>query len=350
MGPLVGVPWANAGMSLSDKYIRFHGNLQALLSHINSKKMQDKLGKVVLMLVLSRLVWTTAHHPRMAVMVKMLIHAWNDLIHFLMIWCVISVGYCCLAFLSFGPSRENFSTFAKAFETQFGMMLGEVPENWTDDWLFAVYILTYNVLVFCLMLNFLIGIVVDSYTTVTKDLDDNITEQSFVTDLIEIIYAKVKYTIMRWPAPKKIADHLRELNCRQRLDYNDLCRSGLFHKESSAQQFIEYYAKYSFMQDPGPLKLKDVPGLADEVATFNKFAEVIPRIHARKQKAMTLKKNERAPDLECIQQLKDEMADLKKEVAIATNTNLELSRKYDEQGRAHDDVSTRSSKAVSKSA
>ena len=57
----------------------------------------------------------------------------EDLYHFLLLFLLIYLAFTLLAVVQFGGSRPEFSSTVQAIETQFDMMLGGLPEDFTDD-------------------------------------------------------------------------------------------------------------------------------------------------------------------------------------------------------------------------
>ena len=116
---------------------------------------------------------------------------------FLLMFC----GFAGLAAISFGGERVEFATLSASFETLFDMMLGEVPIGsdgassllrWSNDPLMFIFVVTFNFLIFFVMLNFIIAIIVEAYLNTKKMVENDETEQEFFTDCCSTIKAWAK--------------------------------------------------------------------------------------------------------------------------------------------------------------
>ena len=105
-----------------------------------------------------------------------------------------------LAVAQFGGSRPEFQSTVHALESQFDMMLGGLPEDFTDNLLFACYVVCFNLIVFFLLLNFLLAIIVEAYLKVKEALEEQQTEQAIPTPAIysTLTYLQVGETVHQW--------------------------------------------------------------------------------------------------------------------------------------------------------
>ena len=109
-------------------------------------------------MALIRLIFQTATHPRTAILINTLTEAAGDLWHFIILFCVLYFGFLVLGMSLFAEKREEFSTFPRAFETLWDMMLGSMLEGgeiassrWMVDPLLAFYMILYNLIVFMMV-------------------------------------------------------------------------------------------------------------------------------------------------------------------------------------------------------
>ncbi len=89
------------------------------------------------------------------------------------------------------------------------MASGATPSMaWTNHPLLFFFQMTYIVLVFLIMLNFIIAIVVEAYMLVKNEMEDKKTEQSFWQDAAAIVVAASKRRVYGWPAHPMLIEHL----------------------------------------------------------------------------------------------------------------------------------------------
>ena len=65
-----------------------------------------------------------------------------------------------MGFLQFRTTMQEFSDVSSSVETLFGMALGTLPANFTADFRFTLFVLTFNFSVFFILLNVLLAIIV----------------------------------------------------------------------------------------------------------------------------------------------------------------------------------------------
>merc|ERR1719409_962881 len=126
-----------------------------------------------------RLVIYLSLHPRIAVLVNTIKEAADDIVHFVITFTLLYTVLAFLSFWMFGSSQMVYNTFGDAMLTQFKMLIGEWPwtEN-TDPQLF-IYLLTYALIMFFILLNFFLAIVVDTFTRVQEVVQETQVEKSF---------------------------------------------------------------------------------------------------------------------------------------------------------------------------
>ena len=67
----------------------------------------------------------------------------------------------------FGGYRPEFQDFGTSVQTLFEMMFGGFVDNWTQNMLLEVYSVSFLVVLFLLVLNFLLAIIVEAYMKVS---------------------------------------------------------------------------------------------------------------------------------------------------------------------------------------
>jgi len=108
-----------------------------------------------------------------------------DLIHFMMIFILVVGIYTVQSYYLFGNAIEEFSTLPAAFNTCFNMLMGD---NSVNDAVLdlrpvagSIFIYTFILIVFFVLLNILLAILVEAYMDVAKDAMTqlSVTEQVF---------------------------------------------------------------------------------------------------------------------------------------------------------------------------
>ena len=155
---LAGVPWSSRDIHLGDKVEQFFGGMEELEAKMNNEQLMQNFFFVHATVALIRLIFQTAAHPRTAILINTLTEAAGDLWHFIILFCVLYFGFLVLGMSLFAQKREEFSTFPRAFETLWDMMLGSMLEGgeiassrWTVDPLLALYMILYNLIVFMMV-------------------------------------------------------------------------------------------------------------------------------------------------------------------------------------------------------
>jgi len=237
---LSGVPWADTGVELNVKMERFFNGLDMFAKKIATEKIMSYVYFFHATCALMRLIFQTSAHPRTAILVKTLRTGVDDLWHFLLLLAVLFCGFLALALAQFSGSNTNFSTFQLAFEVLYDMMMDGLPYNWMSDPVVAVYVIFFNVLVFLTMLNFIIAIVVESYTKVCQENEKLQADQEFFTDVADIVTISCHPAFFGWPSHLKLIEGLQ--NSRKiSLTYMDLRNLSPRWKMKSIKAFMNYY-------------------------------------------------------------------------------------------------------------
>lgn len=87
------------------------------------------LNGINILLLILRLLKLMDFQPRLGVVTRSLALAGPDLLHFCLVCGMVFVGYAMMAHLIFGNSVAGFSTFGKAVDTCFEILLGEISVN-----------------------------------------------------------------------------------------------------------------------------------------------------------------------------------------------------------------------------
>merc|ERR1719478_1665638 len=92
--------------------------------------------------------------------------------------------------------------------TQFKMLIGEWPWTSTTDPQLFIYLLTYALIMFFILLNFFLAIVVDTFTRVQEVVQETLTEKAFFSDCADVIGYLWKCKTLGWPNPMKVEEYL----------------------------------------------------------------------------------------------------------------------------------------------
>jgi len=140
------------------------------------------MNAVCMSLILLRIIKVCEFQPKLGIISRTLIKAANDLLHFVIVFLVIFIVYMLFAYWVFGNAVNDFSQISNAIHSCWNMMIGDVdPSNEImyevhnknaataiPAWLF-VY--SYVIVVFILLLNILLAIFVGAYDEVKNDTE-----------------------------------------------------------------------------------------------------------------------------------------------------------------------------------
>lgn len=190
-------------------YLKLHdqgSDLHAL--HKDFKGMQDlvdmlawyyALNGINILLLIARLLKKMDFQPRLGVVTRSLALAGPDLIHFSLVSGMVFVGYAMMAHLIFGNAIEGFSTFGKAVNTCFEILLGEIGVNeelkalsGLQSLAGTLFFWSFELLVFMVLLNFLLAIIVDAFSEVKGSTADMTGMHTEIAQMIGIKWQNFK--------------------------------------------------------------------------------------------------------------------------------------------------------------
>ena len=127
--------------------------------------------------------------PRVGVVTRTLEEAAGDLVHFIIVFAIITVGYAIVGHLNFGHAIEGFSTIPLSMNTCAEMLLGEIGMN--SELIEQSFIIppllffwSYIFVAFFILINILLAIIIDSYAEVKKKADDTTPLPKELKDLL----------------------------------------------------------------------------------------------------------------------------------------------------------------------
>jgi len=154
--------------------------LTDLYSMVDKTNFQAKLQRYLFcaypLIVMLRLFKSFHAQPRLALVTRTLVECAVDIGHFGLIFCVIAITYTVGGICLFGQDLFYYANFPRALHSTFRMILGD--SSWDDLSLVGevpagAYYWTFNILVVTVMLNMLLAIIMDAYSTVKESIGDN---------------------------------------------------------------------------------------------------------------------------------------------------------------------------------
>jgi len=249
-----GIPWQDQGTLLEDKISRFLSLLHHFEDEIDLEKHMSYFYFAVAALLFFKVIMATEAHPRIAMLVKTMRVGLDDIIHFILLFVLVTFGYMVLGMSQFGHLRPEFQDFDSAFRTLWDMQLGSMlasgairSSQWSTDPLLWLYQMTYMVLNFFIMFNFVIAIIVEAYMEVKNEVMEDDTELAIWTDAMYAIRYALQGQLRRYPQQAHIVETL-ELCRKENIDYGIV--RHLFPEwrdRRSIISWLEYYSQYHFL-------------------------------------------------------------------------------------------------------
>lgn len=158
-------------------------------------KAYMEVNGICMLLVMLRLLKLLDFQPKLGLITKTIFKAASDLGHFMIIFVFVVGIYTVQAYYLFGNSIEDFSNPGAAFNTCFNMLMGDNGPNSAVLALRpvagAIFIYTFILVVFFVLLNILLAILVEAYLRVVEDAQ---TALSVVEELGSLGKAMLKGT------------------------------------------------------------------------------------------------------------------------------------------------------------
>ncbi len=107
----------------------------------------DLFAFFVSVIILIRLIVVISVHPRVSLLVATVSTGIDDFVHFFLLLGIVFLCFALIALKRFASKYDNFATFPTTLVTQFQLMIGEMPANWADDVLLAIFILFFLIAV-----------------------------------------------------------------------------------------------------------------------------------------------------------------------------------------------------------
>mmetsp|Transcript_75492 Transcript_75492/g.201809 ORF Transcript_75492/g.201809 Transcript_75492/m.201809 type:complete len:912 (+) Transcript_75492:3-2738(+) len=214
------------GQAQVKSYAELHDFMEALRDVESEYRWLRSWAGCFPLLLMTRLLEAFSAQPRLAVLTKTLRLAATDLIHFGIVFLSAFWTYAVMGHVLFGRALPEFATLSRALQTCFAILFGDFS---FDDMLQSgrmvacLWLATYLCLVLLIILNMLLAIIMDTYTTVKGQ----------VADTDETLFEQAKELGMRWARTvRRERVHLRTVWKMFELRLGGV-EDGLYHRPES---------------------------------------------------------------------------------------------------------------------
>jgi hypothetical protein len=208
------VPWASNDLYFEEKSKRLFDSLEELKAEAEASRQLHDYGLLLMLLLALRLVKATQLHPRVGILVETIRHSLEGMLHFCFLVFIIYTCAACIGFGAFGSDLDRFSSFPETVQTLINLTLGEWPENTFDNYKVMLFTLTFLILNFFVLLNFVIAIVVDAFAHAKRAVEDDPTLSSVWSDVKDAMTSEyLRLTVDGWPDPVDAKRFLEKLSC-----------------------------------------------------------------------------------------------------------------------------------------
>jgi hypothetical protein len=151
---------------LRTKYNEIYAQIDLIITVVEGLRM---VCAVFCLVLIFRFFKSFAAQPKLAQVTDTIYGSGVDIVHFFFVFLVINLCYCIAGMVIFGTQLFEFSTLTQAFMTSFKTLMGDFDfgaQYSTDQFAAFVWFWTFNIVVLLVMLNMLLAIVMDEYSTV----------------------------------------------------------------------------------------------------------------------------------------------------------------------------------------
>jgi hypothetical protein len=195
------------------------------------------LSGINIILMIARSLKLMDFQPRLGIVTKTLALAASDILHFMVVFGVVFMGYVMMGTLVFGYKIEEFSSLKHSTITCFETLLGEIAWNLALQELTGLeyaagwaYFWSYQILVFMILLNFLLAIIVDAYAEIKEEAHETVSVPAEVVPMLK----------EKWRSSLKnkywYTNHIPEERIRRSLKV----LAGRGDEESDSEESIEF--------------------------------------------------------------------------------------------------------------
>ena len=167
-----------------NKALKMYSDIEDITAKLGT---YEAVQTIVLFFILLRWFKQLDFHPEFGVITRTCAQSWKSLSQWLVVFLVVQFVFILGGFYSFGQTVAEFSTLGNTIFVQYQLLNGDLTilaSLWQTNNLSVnpvtayVYVFTYYTIVFIIMLNVLLGIVIDAYT----DQRDRASEDPLTPD------------------------------------------------------------------------------------------------------------------------------------------------------------------------
>jgi len=188
---------------------------EELMVKIDHQEVQVSVSFIVILWSIMQLINYLSVHPRMGLLWNTIQRVLDELVHFVLVFFLLLFMLCMLGTLCFGAHLEEFSSLGKTLATGVFWALGQFEQGSEGDlptWqlrvLYWIWVITYLVVMFLFLLNFLLAIVVEGYGGAIKVYQDMVCEENFMEDVWILCWFQAHFRLFRWPSRTAILEVL----------------------------------------------------------------------------------------------------------------------------------------------
>lgn len=244
IGAIIDVPWQDHAVTLDDKISSFFQAMTDALDMISTHTWLQNIFFYHAFLLVMRTIKATSVHPRIALVTSTLVNAASDLWHFLIMISIISSSFALMGTWSFGDAYPNFSTWFGAIVSQIDIVLGTLPEYWTEDFRMAIYVALCLFIFFFLLLNVLLSIIVDAYMKVKEELLLLTIEKDFAVDAGLSYWNLIKWHRFGWPRSCQLSEWLDKNGGETVISQSRLQKLFTEAGHHGFSEFLDTYIEY----------------------------------------------------------------------------------------------------------
>jgi len=152
----------------------------------------------------------------------------------------------------FGSMRDDFGNFELTMQTQFEMLFGEFPEDWSESRDMQAYTVLYIMIMFLLIQNFLLAIIVEAYMKVRENIEELKIHQEVTHDVITCFQAYIVALYHGWPTPGKMGEVIGDWQAKLSVGFTEIYATGLFKNQAQVVKWVEFYGRFNFLE-PEPV-------------------------------------------------------------------------------------------------
>jgi hypothetical protein len=236
--------------ALKDHYELIYTSADEIIGFVEILRMVCAIFCLVLIF---RFFKSFAAQPKLAQVTDTIYSSGVDIIHFFFVFSIITLCYCIAGMVIFGTQLFEFSTLTKAFMTSFKTLMGDFDfeaQYATDQFAAFAWFWSFNIVVLLVMLNMLLAIVMDEYSTVKskaleattlwaqtstllrRQRENKLGTRRELSDVLAILEGK-EWRAGDTMSPEILVDNIENLPMNQAKRIMDRCKKWLALKSTS---------------------------------------------------------------------------------------------------------------------